>query len=44
MATRLSILQTKLRLPGVDIKALIDDYATILDSYANSLPISGRDG
>ena len=43
MATRLSILQTKLRLPGADTKVLADDYAAILDNYANSLPISGRE-
>ena len=43
MATRLSILQTKLRLPGADTKALADDYTAILDNYANSLPISGRE-
>lgn len=43
IATRLSILQTKLRLPGADTKVLVDDYAAILDSYANSLPISGRE-
>ena len=44
MATRLSILQTKLRLSGADAKALTDEYAAILDSYANSIPIAGREG
>jgi hypothetical protein len=43
MATRLSILQTKLRLPDVDTKVIADDYTAVLDSYANSLPISGRE-
>jgi len=44
IATRLSILQTTLRLAGADTKALADEYAAILDSYANSIPIAGREG
>jgi hypothetical protein len=44
IATRLSILQTKLRLTGADTKALADEYAAVLDSYANSIPIVGREG
>jgi|SoiMethySBSTD1v2_1073268.scaffolds.fasta_scaffold00995_6 hypothetical protein len=44
IATRLSILQTKLRFAGADTKALGDEYAAILDSYANSIPIAGREG
>jgi hypothetical protein len=44
MATRLSILQTKLRLPGADAKALADEYTAILDSYVKSIPIAGREG
>jgi hypothetical protein len=44
IATRLSILQIKLRLAGADTKALTDEYAAILDSYANSIPIAGREG
>jgi hypothetical protein len=44
IATRLSILEIKLHLPGADTKALTDEYAAILDSYANSVPIARRDG
>jgi hypothetical protein len=44
IATRLSILQIKLRLANADPKALTEEYSAILDNYANSIPISGREG
>jgi hypothetical protein len=44
IATRLFILQTKLKLEGGDPAAIAMEYASILDNYANSIPISGREG
>jgi hypothetical protein len=43
IATRLSILLSKIHIAGADPKAIASDYTAILQEYANSIPIAGRE-
>jgi len=43
IATRLFILTTKMQLESADANTVADEYASILDNYASSIPIAGRE-
>lgn len=42
-STRLAVLLTKLNIEGVDVATIAKEYSAILESYANSIPISARE-